>query len=241
MTTTTERATIDAPQPPASAWAPLRHRIFLALFIAQIASNIGSMMQNVGAAWLMGDLSASPTLVALVQTATLLPVFLIGLPAGALADIVDRRRLLIVSQTWMLAAALCLAALSFADLVTPLSLLLLTFALGLGGAVNAAGLAGHPARAGAEGRVPPSRGARRARRSTWAGRSGRRSAASWSRWPEPRGCSSSTRVSFLAVVAVLVRWRRPSVGVDAAGRDHGRGHEGRAPLCAPTRRPCATS
>ncbi len=61
------------------------------------------MMQSVGAAWLMGDLSASPTLVALVQTATLLPVFLIGLPAGALADIVDRRHLLIASQTWMLA------------------------------------------------------------------------------------------------------------------------------------------
>ena len=80
-----------------SAWAPLRHRVFLGLFIAQIASNVGSMMQNVGAAWLMGDLSASPTLVALVQTATLLPVFLIGLPAGALADIFDRRRLLIVT------------------------------------------------------------------------------------------------------------------------------------------------
>ena len=93
--------------PPArpSAWAPLRHRVFLGLFIAQIASNIGSMMQNVGAAWLMGDLSASPTLVALVQTATLLPVFLVGLPAGALADIFDRRRLLIVSQTWMLVTA----------------------------------------------------------------------------------------------------------------------------------------
>ena len=68
------------------------------------------MMQNVGAAWLMGDLSASPTLVALVQTATLLPVFLLGVPAGALADIFDRRRLLIVSQTWMLVTAALLAA-----------------------------------------------------------------------------------------------------------------------------------
>ena len=95
--TVTGAATSPAPAR-ASAWAPLRHRIFLALFIAQIASNVGTMMQNVGAAWLMGDLRASPTLVALVQTATLLPVFLVGLPAGALADIVDRRRLLIVTQ-----------------------------------------------------------------------------------------------------------------------------------------------
>jgi MFS family permease len=114
----------------------LRHRIFLALFIAQIASNIGTLMQNVGAAWLMGDLRASPTLVALVQTATLLPVFLVGLPAGALADIVDRRRLLIVTQMWMALAALALAILTFIDAVSPASLLFLTFALGLGGALN---------------------------------------------------------------------------------------------------------
>ena len=103
-------ATPTAPAGGPSAWAPLRHRVFLALFIAQIAPNVGSMMQNVGAAWLMGDLSASPTLVALVQTVTLLPVFLIGLPAGALADIVDRRRLLVAAQTWMLVTAALLAA-----------------------------------------------------------------------------------------------------------------------------------
>jgi MFS family permease len=110
--------------------------VFLGLFIAQIASNVGSMMQNVGAAWLMGDLSASPTLVALVQTATLLPVFLLGLPAGALADIFDRRRLLIVAQTWMLLTAALLAILTFADLVTPMSLLALTFSLGIGAALT---------------------------------------------------------------------------------------------------------
>ena len=121
-----------APTARPSPWAPLRHRVFLALFIAQIASNVGSMMQNVGAAWLMGDLSASPTLVALVQTVTLLPVFLIGLPAGALADIVDRRLLLVAAQTWMLVTAALLAVLTFADLITPMSLLVLTFCLGIG-------------------------------------------------------------------------------------------------------------
>ncbi|HET9602501.1 MAG TPA: MFS transporter [Acidimicrobiales bacterium] len=135
MTATTDSAP-SSPQNRPSAWAPLRHRVFFWLFLAQIASNVGSMMQSVGAAWLMGDLTTSPTLVALVQTATLLPVFLLGLPAGALADIFDRRRLLIVSQSWMLLTALWLAVLSFADLIAPWSLLFLTFSLGVGAALT---------------------------------------------------------------------------------------------------------
>ena len=119
-----------------SPWAPLRHRIFLAIFCAQLASNMGTLMQNVGSSWLMGDLHASPTLVALVQTATFLPVLLVGVPAGALADIMDRRRLLLATQTWMMVTAALLAGLSFAGKVTSTSLLALTFALGLGGAMN---------------------------------------------------------------------------------------------------------
>ena len=119
-----------------SPWAPLRNRVFLALFIAQIASNVGTMMHSVGAIWLMGDLDSSPTLVALVQTAVMLPVFLVGVPAGALADIVDRRRLLIFTQMFMFAVALTMAILAFADRVTSPLLLLMTFALGLGGALN---------------------------------------------------------------------------------------------------------
>jgi len=136
VTVTREDAASSSPRPRTSAWGPLHHPVFLALFIAQIASNIGSMMQNVGAAWLIGDLSASPTLVALVQTATLLPVFLLGIPAGALADIFDRRRLLIVSQAWMLVTAALLAVLSLAGVVTPLALLTLTFLLGVGSALT---------------------------------------------------------------------------------------------------------
>jgi MFS family permease/quinol monooxygenase YgiN len=119
-----------------SAWAPLRNRVFLALFIAQIASNIGTMMHGVGAIWLMGDLNSSPTLVALVQTATFLPVFLVGVPAGALADIFDRRLLLIVTQLFMFATALALALMTFADRVSEPQLLGLTFLLGLFGALN---------------------------------------------------------------------------------------------------------
>ena len=113
-----------------SPWAPLRHKVFAALFVAQLGSHIGSFIQTVAAAWLMGDLTSSPTLVALIQTATLLPVLLVGLPAGALADIVDRRKLLIGTQAWMMTCAGCLAALTLLDLVTPAVLLALTFAMG---------------------------------------------------------------------------------------------------------------
>ena len=88
-----------------SPWAPLRHHVFAALFAAQLGSNIGTFFQTVAAAWLMGDLTTSPTLVALIQTASLLPLLLLGLPAGALADIFDRRLLLLATQAWMVVCA----------------------------------------------------------------------------------------------------------------------------------------
>src|SRR5919204_3043122 len=88
-----------------SPWSPLRQPVFRALWLASIASNVGTWMQNVGATWLMASLTPSPLLVALMQTATSLPIFLVGLPAGAMADIVDRRRLLLCTQATMLAAA----------------------------------------------------------------------------------------------------------------------------------------
>src|SRR5258705_12252159 len=118
------------------AWAPLSHPVFRALWIASLISNVGTWMQNVGAAWAMTSLSPSPLMVALVQSATSLPVFVVGLPAGAVADIVDRRRLLLVTQTWMLAVSALLAVLAFADVMTAPMLLALTFALGIGVAMN---------------------------------------------------------------------------------------------------------
>jgi MFS family permease len=120
-----------------SAWSPFRHPAFRALWTAQLASNIGSFMQTVGAAWLMVELQASPVAIALVQTAIFLPVVLVGVAAGALADLLDRRRLLLVTQSLMLAAAGALAVLTALDLTTQWSLLALTFALGLGSAFNA--------------------------------------------------------------------------------------------------------
>jgi MFS family permease len=94
------------------ALGPFAHRLFLVLFVAQLVSNIGTWMQSVGAVWLMGDLGGSPLLIASVQTASTLPVFVVGIFAGSLADIFDRRRLLLVTQTWMLLAAGVLAALT---------------------------------------------------------------------------------------------------------------------------------
>jgi MFS family permease len=119
----------------ASAWRPLREPLFRSLWMAGVVSNIGTWMQNVGGAWFMTSLSTSPMMVALMQTATTLPIMLLGLPAGALADIVDRRRLLLASQLWMFAAATALAGLTFTGAITAWWLLGLTFVLGLGNAV----------------------------------------------------------------------------------------------------------
>jgi MFS family permease/quinol monooxygenase YgiN len=119
------------------AWSPLRLGLFRALWLAALVSNIGTWMQNVAAVWYMTSLTSSPLLVTLVQAATSLPVFLVGLPAGAVADIFDRRRLLLWTQGWMLAVAGVLAVLTFGGFMTEWRLLALTFALGLGTAMNA--------------------------------------------------------------------------------------------------------
>ncbi|WP_375495674.1 MFS transporter [uncultured Nostoc sp.] len=119
-----------------SAWSPLRKSLFRDRWIASIVSNIGGWMEDTAGAWLMTSLTTSPLLVALMQTAATLPVLLLGLPAGATADIFDRRRLLLFWQAWMLVAALILSGLIFAGTITPWSLLGLTFLLNLGAAMN---------------------------------------------------------------------------------------------------------
>jgi MFS family permease len=120
-----------------SAWSPLRQPLFRALWIASVASSIGTWMHEAGAGWLMTSLTSSPLMVTLMQTATTLPVLLLGLPAGALADVVDRRRMLLFTQGWMLVAATVLGVVTLLELTTPWLLLILTFALGAGAAMNA--------------------------------------------------------------------------------------------------------
>src|SRR5205809_7966695 len=115
----------------ASAWAPVDGPLFRSLWIAAVISYTGSWMQNVGAGWLMTQLTVSPLMVALVQAATTLPVFLVILPAGALADMVDRRRFLLITQAWMVVAAGLLGILTLLGWTTPWLLLTFTFVLGL--------------------------------------------------------------------------------------------------------------
>ncbi len=119
------------------AWAPFAHRGFLVLWLATLVSNIGTWMHDVGAGWLMTTLAPSPLMVAFVQAATALPMFLFALPAGALADLVDRRRMLMVVTVAMLLTALAFGLVVAAGGATPLSLLLITFAMGVGAAFTA--------------------------------------------------------------------------------------------------------
>src|SRR5215813_5004165 len=111
-----------------STWEPLRSPVFRDRLIASIISNTGSWMQDTAGTWLMTSLTTSPLLIALMQTAASLPVLLLGLPAGATADIFDRRRLLIIWQAWMLAAVALLSVLTISGVVSPWTLLFLTLA-----------------------------------------------------------------------------------------------------------------
>lgn len=123
---------------PASAPpAPLKSPLFRALWIATIVSNVGTWMHDVGAGWLMTSLSPDPLMVALVQAATTLPMFLFALPAGALADIVDRRKLLLAAQALGVVTAALLAAATLAGLTGPAVLLAFTFLLAVSAALSA--------------------------------------------------------------------------------------------------------
>ncbi|MBP0492383.1 MFS transporter [Pararoseomonas indoligenes] len=122
--------------PAPAAFVPFRNPAFRMLWIATTISNIGGWVQNTGAGWLMTSLTTSPLMVSLVQVASMLPVFLLALPAGALADIMDRRRFLILTQIWILATALILCLLTATGTLGPWGLLALTFCIGMGAAVN---------------------------------------------------------------------------------------------------------
>jgi MFS family permease len=126
-------ATTDTKDAP-TLWRPLRVPAFRNLLIADVVSDMGTFMQSVGAAWLMISLHAGPLYVALTQTASALPFFVFALPAGSIGDIVDRRKLILFTEVWMAGVAIVLTATTIGGLMTPLLLLILTFALSAGDA-----------------------------------------------------------------------------------------------------------
>jgi len=123
--------------PAPSPWSPFRHGIFALLWTGIVVSNVGTWMHDVSAGWLMATLTPSPVLVAAVQAATTLPVFLFALPAGALADIVDRRKLILLVKITLALVAASLAFSVFTETINPTGLLLFTLAMGTGAALIA--------------------------------------------------------------------------------------------------------
>ena len=119
-----------------SAVAPFTEPLFRGIWLAAVVSYTGTWMQNVGAAWLMTMMTMSPLMVGLVQAAMSVPVFLVVLPAGVLADMIDRRKLLLVTQTWMTLIAAVLGVLTLLHWVTPWTLILFTALLGFGAVMN---------------------------------------------------------------------------------------------------------
>jgi len=121
----------------ASAWVPFRHRTFTVIWVGTVVSNIGGWMSSAASGWLMTRLDSSPFIVAMVQVATSLPMFLFAIPAGALSDIVDRRKFLMAGELAIMAAAVVFAILVTRHLITPVSLLIMTFIVSTGSAITA--------------------------------------------------------------------------------------------------------
>src|SRR5881394_4519133 len=121
---------------PITAWSPLRRPLFRALWISDVVSSVGTWMHDSAAAWLMTLLAPSPLMVSLVQAATTLPLFLLALPAGAVADIFDRRRILLIAQVWWFLTTALLGVLTITGVIQPWMLLVITLAIGGGSAVD---------------------------------------------------------------------------------------------------------
>lgn len=120
---------------PAGSFAPLRQPVFAVLWAATVLGNVGSFMRDVASSWMVTDLSASPTAVALIQTAATLPIFLLAIPAGVLSDILDRRRFLIFVQLLLASVSGTLLLLSHTGALTVDYLIALTFVGGIGAAL----------------------------------------------------------------------------------------------------------
>ncbi len=126
----------NAPIAASSPWAPLRRAVFRGIWLASLSSSIGSTMNDTAAVWTMSTLSSSPLLLSVMATVSAVPVFFLSLPAGALADVFERRRILLVAQSWMFAVAAILSGAAWLGAVRPWVLLAVAAALGIGVAFN---------------------------------------------------------------------------------------------------------
>lgn len=178
-----------------------------------MASNVGTWVQSVGEKWLMGEITRSPLLMSLIETGATLPMLILSMPGGAIADIVDRRRMLLLTQSWMLLAATAMAILSALHLVTPGLLITMSMLLGVGAALNApawqasvpdlvprdqiaAGVALNSAGFNVSRAVGPALGG------LVVG------------WLGPTWAFALNAVSFVGVLVVLKRWKRAPVTTD---------------------------
>ena len=219
--TMTESSVPPPPASPPSAWSPFTQPLFRMLWIATVASNIGSWIHEVGAGWLMVTLDPDPLMVSLVQAATALPIFLLALPGGALADIMDRRRYLITTQLWMLTVATVLTVVTALGWINAWMLLGFTFALACGAALNTPAWAATLPELVPRAQLPAaialnSLGINLAR-AIGPAFAGLIVAAAG-----PQAAFLLNALSFVGVIVVLVRWRRePRIDVVPAERFFG--------------------
>ena len=137
MSSGTDQASPPTSVATSSPWSPFRHTNFAVLWTATVIANIGTWMYNAASGWLMTSLNPDPFVVSMVQVATTLPMFLFAVPAGALADIVDRRKFLIGAEVLTTAVSAVFAAIVALQLANPFNLLLFTFLIGAAGAITA--------------------------------------------------------------------------------------------------------
>src|ERR1700759_2815817 len=192
----------------ASAWAPLKIAIYRNLFIAQLVSNIGTWMQTVGAQWFLVEHHSSATIIALVQTASLTPTLVLGLFGGVFSALFDRRRLLILIQTYAVLVAAVLAALAFTGVLTPTLLLLFTVAIGCGSALTAPAGQAIPPELVPREQIPAAAALGRATVNV-ARAIGPALAAMVGLQAWPAAVFALNAVSFAAIIVALRSWKRP--------------------------------
>ncbi len=190
-----------------AALAPLRLKLFRLLWTANTVVSLGVWLQNTGAGWLMATLSPTPLTVSLVQAATILPVFLLALPAGAIADILDKRAFILATQVWMAAAAAVLTVITMLGGIDAQMRLAWTFALAVGAAMNG------PAWGAVLGEVVPRRDVAQAVALNGVGFNIARAigpalAGFLVLWGGPGLAFGLNALSYFAVIAALLIWHR---------------------------------